>query len=143
MKNLLFQNQWANFNQTWHKAFSSKGNHICSNEGPHPFPRGENYDIAKIHWPFKKSSSPESGPISTHLGIEYPWLTGIQVYSNEGPIIFQGEIIMNFENTLMYLKNHLLQNHWVIFNPTLHKASLGVRNSGLFKWRVLPYPKWR
>ena len=23
---------------------------VCSNEGPRPFPRGDNYEIAKIHW---------------------------------------------------------------------------------------------
>ena len=44
---LLLQNHWANFNQTWHKASSGEGD--CSNEGPRPFPRGDNYEIAKIH----------------------------------------------------------------------------------------------
>ena len=27
-----------------------KGIQVCSNEGPRPFPRGDNYEIAKIHW---------------------------------------------------------------------------------------------
>ena len=26
------------------------GIQVCSNEGPRPFPRGDNYKIAKIHW---------------------------------------------------------------------------------------------
>ena len=26
-----------------------KGIQVCSNEGPHLFPRGDNYEIAKIH----------------------------------------------------------------------------------------------
>ena len=32
----------ANFNQTWHKAFLGEGNSSSSNEGPRPFPRGDN-----------------------------------------------------------------------------------------------------
>ena len=51
------------------------------------FQRGDNYQIGKIHWRNKKkSSSPElNGPISTKLGTMHPWVTGIQVCSNEGP----------------------------------------------------------
>ena len=26
-----------------------KGIQVCSNEGPRPFPRGDNYEIVKIH----------------------------------------------------------------------------------------------
>ena len=29
----------------WVKAFQ-----VCSNEGPRPFPRGDNYETVKIHW---------------------------------------------------------------------------------------------
>ena len=47
---LLLQNHWANFNQTWPKASLGEGIQVCSNEGPRPFPRGDNYEIAKIHW---------------------------------------------------------------------------------------------
>ena len=52
------QNHKANFNQTWHKATFSwvKGIQVCSNEGPRPSPRGDDYKIAKI----KKSSSTET-----------------------------------------------------------------------------------
>ena len=49
-KNLLLQNHWANFYLTWHKASLSEVDSICSNEGPRPFPRGDNNEIAKIHW---------------------------------------------------------------------------------------------
>ena len=49
-KNLLLKNHWANFNQTWHKAPLGEGIQVCSNEGPRPFPRGDNYEIAKICW---------------------------------------------------------------------------------------------
>ena len=38
-----------------------KGIQVCSNEGSRPFPRGDNYEIEKIHWQNKKkSSSPET-----------------------------------------------------------------------------------
>ena len=43
---LLLQN-WANFNHTWHKASLVKGAQVSSNEEPHPFPRGDNYEIVK------------------------------------------------------------------------------------------------
>ena len=45
----LGQNHWANFNQ--HKAIHSlvMKTKVCSNEGSHPFPRGDDYEIAKIH----------------------------------------------------------------------------------------------
>ena len=37
-----------------------KGIQVFTNEGPHPFPREDNYEIAKIHgWNFKKSASPQ------------------------------------------------------------------------------------
>ena len=44
------QNHWANFNQTWHKASLGRGVQFCSKEGPRPFLRGDNYEIAKINW---------------------------------------------------------------------------------------------
>ena len=37
----------------------------------------------------------------------------------------------------------LLQNHWVNFNQTWHKAPLGEGDSSLFKWRALPFSKGR
>ena len=46
---LLLQNQWANFNQTWHKASSGKGDSSLF-KWPRPFPGGDNCKIAKIYW---------------------------------------------------------------------------------------------
>ena len=44
------------------------GIQVCSNEGPRPFPRGDNYELAKIHWRnFKIFISRTTGPISTKL----------------------------------------------------------------------------
>ena len=48
---LLLQNYWANFNQTWHKASLGKGDSsLLKWRAPRPFPRGDNYEIVKIHW---------------------------------------------------------------------------------------------
>ena len=46
---LLLQNHWANFIQTWHKTFTDEGDSSFLNEGPDPFPRGDNNEIAKVH----------------------------------------------------------------------------------------------
>ena len=44
---LLLQNHWANFNQTWQKV--SLGDGVCSNEGPRPSQRGDNWELKKIN----------------------------------------------------------------------------------------------
>ena len=84
----LFQTHWANFNETWHKAFWVKGIKVYLNEGPRPFPRGDNYKIAKIHWRNLKIFSRTIGPIST---TKHPWVTETHVCSNEGPRPFSKE----------------------------------------------------
>ena len=63
---LLLKNHWVNFSQPWHKTSLGKGKQVYSNEGPCPFPRGDKYKIAKLHWKnFKVFSSRTTGPIST------------------------------------------------------------------------------
>ena len=59
------------------------GIQIYSNEGPCPFPRGDNYEIVKIHWQNFKISSRTTWPISTRLGTKHSWVMEIQVCSNE------------------------------------------------------------
>ena len=55
---LLLQNHWTNFNETWYKASLDDRDSILLlveeyssllNEGPGPFPMGDNSEIAKIH----------------------------------------------------------------------------------------------
>ena len=59
---------------------------VISNEGHRAFPRGDNYEIAKIHWwNLKIFFFRTTEPISTKLGTKHPWVTGIKVSSNEGP----------------------------------------------------------
>ena len=63
-----------------------KGIQVYSNEGPHPSPRGDNNEIAKIHWRNSKIFfSRTTELISTKLGTKHPCVKGIQVCSNEGP----------------------------------------------------------
>ena len=44
----FFVNHWANFNQTWHKASMGDGHSILFKYRALPFPRGYNYEIAKV-----------------------------------------------------------------------------------------------
>ena len=69
------------------------GIQVCLYKGPHPFPRGNNYEITKIHWKNFKIFSRTTGTLSTKLGTKHPWVMRSQVYSNEGPCLFQGVII--------------------------------------------------
>ena len=48
-KNLLLQNHWSNFKQTWHKASLGKGNSSLFKWRATPFPKGDIYEIAKIY----------------------------------------------------------------------------------------------
>ena len=62
-----------------------KGIQVCSN-GLRPFPREDNYEIAKIHRQNKKKIfSRTAGPISIRFGTEHPWLKENQVRSNYEP----------------------------------------------------------
>ena len=78
-----------------------KGIQVCSNEGPHLFPRGHNYEIVKIHWRnLKIFFSRTTGPISTQFGTKHPWVKEIQVCSNEEPI--NSQLIMFFSSLNQY-----------------------------------------
>ena len=60
------------------------GIHICMNEGPCPFCKGDNNEIAKIHWQtLKILFSRINCLISTKLSTKLSWVMGIQVYSNK------------------------------------------------------------
>ena len=87
LKNLLLQNYWANFNQTLHKVSLGEGDSsFFQMKGPALFPRGDNYEIVKIHWQnLKIFFCRTTEPILTKFGTKHPWVTGIQFCSNEGP----------------------------------------------------------
>ena len=79
---LLLQNHWANLIHTNYPWL--KGIQVCSNEGPRPFPRGDNNEIAKIHWQILKIIiSRTTGPILTKF-----WTNHIKFEQMERPNIF-------------------------------------------------------
>ena len=47
-------------------------NHVCSNDGTCPFPRGDQYEIVKIYWQTLKIIFSR-----TKLSTKHPWLMGI------------------------------------------------------------------
>ena len=57
----------------------------CSNEGPRPFPRGDNKEIVKIHWRNLNFFIRTTGPISTKLCTKHPWVMEIHVSWDECP----------------------------------------------------------
>ena len=122
-----------------------KGIQVCSNEGPHPFPRGDNCEIVKIHWQYLKIFfSRTTEPFSTKLGTKHPWMNGFQICSNEGPCSFsRGDNYKMVKIHWRNLENLLLKNHWANFNQTWHKPSFDEGYSNLFKWRAPPFSKGR
>ena len=69
-----------------------KGIQVCSNEGPRPFPRGDNYKIVEIYWQILKIFfSRTTWQIATKLGTKHPWVQGIKVCSSEGLSLFPRE----------------------------------------------------
>ena len=104
-----------------------KGIHFCSNEGPCPFPRGDNNEITKTQSRIFKiffSRTPE--PISTKIGKNHPWVKGIHFFSIEGHCPFPREDNNEtVKNTLTNLKNHLLPEQVGQFQPYLAQSILG------------------
>ena len=77
----------TDFNQTWHKTFK------FVQIRPRPFPRGDNYEIAEIHWRILKIFfSRTLRPISTKLGTKHPLIKGIKVCSNGWVMVVKGKI---------------------------------------------------
>ena len=74
-KNLLLRNYWTNFNQTWHKTSLGEGDSSLLKRRTTSFPRGDYYEIAKIHGRnLKIFFSRTTGPILTKLGTKHPWV---------------------------------------------------------------------
>ena len=56
---------------------------------PRPFPRGDNYEIAKIHLQNLKIFF--TGPVSTKLDTKHPWVKREQVFTNKEHSILKKE----------------------------------------------------
>ena len=107
-----------------------KGIQFCSITWASPLPRGYNCKTTKIHWRILKIFfSRTSVLLSTKLGTKHVWVTGSQLWSNNGPVLFQGgDYFEMIKNTLTNLKYPLFQNQRAYFN-----ASLGEGDLCLFK----------
>ena len=58
---------------------------VCSNKGPGPLLRGDNYKNVKMGWGHLKIFfSRTTGPILTRLGTNHPLVEEIQICTNEG-----------------------------------------------------------
>ena len=142
---LFLKNRWANFNRNWHKASLGDGDSSLFKWRALSFPRGNNYEIVKIHWRNFKIFSRTTGPISTKLSTKHPWMKGIQVSSNEGHCPFPKGDNYEIAKTLTKFKNLLLKNHWANLNQTWHKAFLGwrglkfdqIRNHSILKKKII------
>ena len=70
-----------------------KGIQIYINEGPSPFPRGDYYEIAKIHWRNSKFFSSRSRqPISTKLGTKQLELEGSSLFKWRATLFSTGRL---------------------------------------------------
>ena len=100
-----------------------KGFKFDQRKGP-ALSMGDKYEIAKIHWRNKKK-------LFSRTNFNRTWL---KASLGEGDSIFfkwrelpfsKGNNYEIAKNINEIKKNLLLQNHWVNFNQTWHKASLG------------------
>ena len=66
---------------------------------------------------------------------------GFKFVQMKGAALTKGRWLRNSENTLTHFKNLHLQIHRANFNQTWRKEFMGEEDSGLFKWRVLPFSR--
>ena len=78
-----------------------------------------------IFYEIKKSSSPEQ--LSHFNKIWHPWEKGVQDSSNEGPIPFQGEIIMKLWKKIDKFKKSSSPEPLSQFQPNLVQGIFGLR----------------
>ena len=131
---LLIKNHWVNFQTNLAQCILGWKD---SSLFKYPFSRGDNYEIAKIHWRNLKNIFLRTfGPILTKLEQSILGWSGFQLFffSNEGPALFQGEIITKNKNTLTKFIKLLIKNHWVNFQTNLAQCILGWKDSSLFKY---------
>ena len=141
--NLLLQNHQANFNQTLHRASIGEGIQVCSNEGFSPFPRGDNNEIAKIHWQiYKIFFSRTTGPISTNLPQSIIGCRGFKSIQMKGFTLFQGEIFTKLQKYIDEFKSSSPEPLGQ-FQPNLAQIILEWRKIKFIKWRTPPFSKGR
>jgi hypothetical protein len=70
-----------------------KGIQVCSNKGPGPLQRGDDYKNVKMVWCHLKIFSRTTGPSLTRIGTNHPWGRGFKFVQTKGIAHIQGEII--------------------------------------------------
>lgn len=73
-----------------------------------------------------------AGTISTKLGIQHPWMIGIQ--DSRSPVLSQRGDDKERAKIRWRNWNTLFPNQWTNIDQTWHTSSLDEGNSGLFKW---------
>ena len=117
---------------------------LLENEGPCPFPKVENYKIAKLHWQnLKIFYSRTTRPISIKFCTKHSWVMKTQVCVHEGPCPFPK--VENYKIVKIHWRNVKIffsrTYHWANFNQIWHNASLGEGDSRLFKWSASYFPR--
>ena len=130
---------WMGDRYTLH-TFGWRGIQVWTNEGPHPFPRGDNYQIVIIHWQnLKIFISRTTWPFQPNLAQSIFGWRGFKFVQMIDHIFFREKIPGNIEIAkyiLTRFRSLFLQNQRDNFNKTVHKASLVKGNSILLKWKA-------
>ena len=123
-----------------------KGIQVCSNEGPCSFPRGDNYDIAKIHWQNFKNLL-----LQNHwANFNQTWCKGSFIEGNsfqvkEPDLYLRGDNNEKAKSTLTkfasfnqtWCKSFLLKWTQVRSNDNSQIAKMNWRNSKIFFSRTI------
>ena len=97
--------------------------------GPHPFSKGDHYQIGKIHWRnLKIFISRITGLISMKLDTQHPRMIWFQVCSKLTTPLYKEKYLRNSKNTLEKFFNLLLQNYWANFNYAKMLCHLGTKH---------------
>ena len=96
-KNSRFKTAWPISTKFGIKQSWVDGIQIFTNKSPHPSSRGDNRKIIKIYGEYLIFFySENTGPGSTKLGINHPWVEEIQIFFQiKTHALLQGEIIAN------------------------------------------------
>ena len=80
-----------------------------------------------------------TGPISTKLGTKLPWVKGIQVCSNEGPVLFPTGDNYEIAKTIDEILKSPSQETLGQFQPNLAQTSLvkGMKGPVLFQGEII------
>ena len=141
--NLLLHNHWAKFNQTWHKASLGGGDSNLFKWRATSFYKADNSENVKLYWKYLKIFSRSNRPISTKLDIKHPWVEGIQICHEDPHPFPRADNSENVKLYWKYLKIFFSRTTGPISTKFSTKHPWVEENSFLFKWKAMPFSKWR